>query len=116
MNNGLIYDSVATVLANQSWFQRRKNSIAGAAGNTLQILSLLVGVAAGWPVWLQVVLAVLIGVAEVLTHACTKGAVTPSMAETLDRANVDNTLGGEPVGGEVYANPEHANEVATSTV
>lgn len=81
-----IRDSVANALRSQSWFVRRKDTIAAVAGTVLQLLNLLLFVTAGAPEWVNALIAVSIGIAQTLVHAATPGAITPSMAGRLERA------------------------------
>lgn len=59
-----IQDSVANALRAQSWFVRRKDTIAAVAGTVLQLLNLLVFVTAGAPEWVNAVIAVTVGIAQ----------------------------------------------------
>lgn len=77
-------ETVAEALVQQPWWQRRKDSITAAAGGFLQVVNLGVLTTQEWPVWVNVIAAFLIGVAQIIIHASTKGAVTPSMAERLE--------------------------------
>ncbi|MFI5504453.1 hypothetical protein ACFLIN_03700 [Corynebacterium kutscheri] len=86
-------DAVATALANQSWFARRKDSLAATAGTILQVVNLATAYMTGAPYWVTVLVAVVVGIAQIVVHAGTKGAITPSMATRLElagmRANMD---------------------------
>lgn len=82
-----ITESVLAVVEKQSWFLRRKESIALVASN-LAWMAVLGGMTADYmPRWAQLALLVLGGigtVAGVVTTALTKAAITPSMAPRLE--------------------------------
>lgn len=78
-----IQDAGARVLAEQSWWGERKNSLAAVAQLVLQLANFTVGLTVGLPVWAIVLIAVVIGVAEVVIHATTKGPVTKSGLERI---------------------------------
>lgn len=81
-----IQTSVSNALRQQSWFIRRKDTIAAVAGTIIQVLNLLVFVTAGAPEWVNAVIAVSVGIAQTLVHAATPGAITPSMKQRLEQA------------------------------
>lgn len=74
----------AKALAKQDGWGRRKNSIAGAAQLVLQVANLA---ATQWiadaPWWVTLIIAVVIGVAEIVVHASMKGSVTPSVVQEI---------------------------------
>ncbi len=73
----------AEVLGDQKWFNQRKNSLASSAQTVLQVLN-LVAFSLGDVHWgVTLALAVAIGLAEVVFHASTDGAVTPSVVEKM---------------------------------
>lgn len=76
--------AVANAIDEQSWFVRRKDTIAAVAGTILQILNLAAFATTNMPEWANLVIAVLVGVCQVFVHAATKGAITPSMAGRLE--------------------------------
>lgn len=86
-------DAVESALARQSWFVRRKDTLTAVAGTVLQVANLAALYASDGPEWVNVVIAVVIGVAQIVVHAGTRGAITPSMAKRLavsgDRAHLD---------------------------
>lgn len=90
--------AIADALGAQSWFQRRKDSLAAGAGAVLQIANLvaLIGVDS-MPTWLNIVIAVVIGVAQIIAHATTKGAFTPSMIHRVETTVVDSTAEDVPL-------------------
>lgn len=79
-------NSVAEALAEQSWWMRRKDTLTAVAGTILQVGNLVLLVSGGWPAWVNAVIAGVIGLAQIVVHAGTKGAITPSMAMRLERA------------------------------
>nr|DAR74691.1 MAG TPA: hypothetical protein [Caudoviricetes sp.] len=109
-----IQDSVANALRSQSWFVRRKDTIAAVAGTILQLLNLLVFVTAGAPEWVNAVIAVTVGIAQTLVHAATPGAITPSMADRLEKAALEPA----PVTAETtaYSAGEEAARLAGEAV
>ena len=82
----IFQDSVAQALANQPWYIRRKDTLTAVAGTVLQAMNLLVLVAGESNEWVNIAIAVTIGIAQIIIHAGTKGAITPSMAERLEQA------------------------------
>lgn len=78
--------SVSNALRSQSWFVRRKDTIAAVAGTVIQVLNLMVFMTAGAPEWVNAVIAVTVGIAQTLVHAATPGAITPSMERRLEQA------------------------------
>ena len=79
-------DTVAAAVAAQPWYQRRKDSITALAGTFLQVVNLFAAYATGLPEWATLLIALLVGVAQVAVHAGTKGAITPSMGVRLEQA------------------------------
>lgn len=87
--------AVSNALAEQPWFIRRKDTIAAVAGTILQACNLLAVIGSGWPEWAGLIVAIVVGIAQILIHAATKGAITPSMATRLEKAmptQVETTL------------------------
>lgn len=82
-------DAVAAAIADQPWYVRRKDSIAAGAGLVLQAANVLTAYSADFPEWVNIVVAVVIGVAQIAVHAGTKGAITPSQAARLEAAAGD---------------------------
>ncbi|MGX7905949.1 hypothetical protein ACVNSK_06855 [Corynebacterium propinquum] len=109
-----IQTSVSNALRNQSWFIRRKDTIAAVAGTIVQLLNLLVFVTAGAPEWVNAVIAVSVGIAQTLVHAATPGAITPSMEKRLEQAALEPA----PVTAETtaYSEGEAAARIAGEAV
>lgn len=84
--NTEIQNAVSNALRGQSWFVRRKDTIAAVAGTIVQVLNLLVFMTAGAPEWVNALIAVTVGIAQTLVHAATPGAITPSMERRLEQA------------------------------
>lgn len=82
----IIQNAVTNALATQPWWVRRKDTITAIAGTVLQMLNILVAYTTTAPEWASIALAVAIGVCQVIIHAGTPGAITPSMATRLDAA------------------------------
>lgn len=78
-----VSEAFSNVLAKQPSIQRRKDSINLTTGTFLQVASLLTTVSAGLPLWASAILAVIIGVVQVLFTATTEGAVTPSQERKI---------------------------------
>lgn len=76
--------AVANALAAQPWFIRRKDTLAALAGTALQLGNIAVVMTEGMPEYVGLIVAFVIGLAQVVFHAATKGAITPSMAERLE--------------------------------
>ncbi|MDK8500632.1 hypothetical protein QP933_06725 [Corynebacterium pseudodiphtheriticum] len=81
-----IQNAVSNALRGQSWFVRRKDTIAAVAGTIVQVLNLMVFMTAGAPEWVNALIAVTVGIAQTLVHAATPGAITPSMERRLEQA------------------------------
>ena len=101
-----IQNAVSNALRGQSWFVRRKDTIAAVAGTIVQLLNLLVFMTAGAPEWVNALIALTVGIAQTLVHAATPGAITPSMEKRLEKA----ALQPAPVTAETtaYSEGEHA--------
>lgn len=84
--NPMISQAVANALMEQPWFIRRKDTIAAVAGTTLQMVNILAAQTTEWPAGIAVVIAVIVGVLQVIVHAATVGAITPSMEQRLVEA------------------------------
>ncbi|WP_293817698.1 hypothetical protein [uncultured Corynebacterium sp.] len=84
--------SVEKALANQSWFTRRKDTLTAIAGTILQIANLGALYASNGPEWVNILIAGVIGAAQIVIHAGTKGAITPSMAGRLEQAGAEANL------------------------
>lgn len=84
-----IQNAVSNALRGQSWFVRRKDTIAAVAGTIVQVLNLMVFMTAGAPEWVNALIAVTVGVAQTLVHAATPGAITPSMEKRLEKAALE---------------------------
>ena len=79
----VVSDAFSNVLAKQPTIQRRKDSINLGTGTFLQVANLLTTVSAGLPLWASAILAVIIGVVQIVFTATTEGAVTPSQERKL---------------------------------
>lgn len=94
--NSVIEVAVARALAEQPWFARRKDTLAAVAGTVLQLANVAAAYTTQMPEWANVLIAVLIGAAQVVVHATTPGAITPSQAQRLEVAagleGVDTSL------------------------
>ena len=86
-------DSVAQAIAEQPGWVRRKDSLTAVAGTILQLGNLALLMTADGPAWVNIVIGALIGVAQIIIHAGTKGAITPSMAVRLEQAGANANLG-----------------------
>lgn len=81
----LVQEAGADALAEQSWFARRKNTITAVVQIILQVLNLMAFQLADVHWAVTVIIALIIGVGEVIIHAATKGPVTPSGVEEIRR-------------------------------
>lgn len=99
--NPTIQAAVTRALANQPWYVRRKDSLAAAAGLVLQAVNVAAAYATELPEWANVLMAVLIGICQILVHANTPGAITPSQAARLSDAFEDSILDRPSVSGVV---------------
>ncbi|CAB0575842.1 hypothetical protein CIP107532_01950 [Corynebacterium diphtheriae] len=86
MANTDIQAAVTRALESQSWWLRRKDSLTSGAGLVLHFANLIVTMLGDTNPWVNVVVAVVIGVAQLIIHAGTKGAITPSMVTRIDNA------------------------------
>ena len=84
--NTEIQTAVSNALRGQSWFIRRKDTIAAVAGTIVQVLNLVVFMTTGAPEWVNGIIAVTVGVGQAFVHAATPGAITPSMEKRLEQA------------------------------
>ena len=84
--------AVEQALANQSWFMRRKDTLVAIAGTILQIANLGALYASNGPEWVNILIALVIGAAQIVVHAGTKGAITPSMVRRLEQAGAEANL------------------------
>lgn len=82
--NQNIQVAVQNALAVQPWYIRRKDTITAVAGTLLQLANVAAAYTTDAPEWASVALAVLIGLCQIVVHAGTPGAITPSMAARLD--------------------------------
>ena len=125
--NTTITTAVEEALARQPWYVQRKDSITAIAGIVLQIANFVSVWAAGAPHWVAIIIAVVIGAAQVVVHAGTQGAITPSMAQRLEAAAasvfaqaspfLDDGAGYEPVESVVPTVTEQESEAEpTNTV
>lgn len=80
-----IQTAVQNALQAQPWYVRRKDTITAAAGTLLQLLNVAAAYTTDAPEWASVALAVLIGLCQIIVHAGTPGAITPSMADRLEQ-------------------------------
>lgn len=92
-------DSVAQALAEQPWWLRRKDSLVAIAGTVLQVANLAVLVSGDMPAWMNAIVAAVIGAAQIVVHAGTKGAITPSMAQRLEASGEQAHLDLVPTSG-----------------
>ncbi|BAM26748.1 hypothetical protein [Corynebacterium ulcerans] len=80
-----IQTAVIRALESQSWWLRRKDSLTSSAGLVLHLANLM-AVLGGSNPWVNVVVAMVIGAAQLIIHAGTPGAITPSMEKRLSDA------------------------------
>lgn len=87
-----VADAVAAYISTQPWWVRRKDSLTALAALILQLANVGVLYTDEAPAWVGIFVATIIGVGQVLVHARTPGAVTPSMGPRL-QAQADS-MGG----------------------
>ena len=104
--------AVSNALQAQSWYVRRKDTITAVAGTLGQLANLIALYTTDAPEWLSAVIAIVIGVCQVLVHAGTKGAFTGSMAGRLSEHAPEHVEDGYEAGalaaevaGEATPNP-----------
>lgn len=86
-SSSIFRNAVARALADQKWWQRYKNSLTDVAGTVLQLANLALAFTADGPIWINVLIGVLIGLAQITIQAGTLGPITPSMANRLAQAS-----------------------------
>ncbi|WP_070758776.1 hypothetical protein [Corynebacterium sp. HMSC22B11] len=82
----VLQQAVAEAVVEQSWWKRRKDSLAAVAGMLLQVTNLEIFNSTSMPVWASILIAVIIGACQTVIHAYTLGAITPSMGTRLEQA------------------------------
>lgn len=82
----LVQEAVTAALADQSWFVRRKDTMAAAAAAIAQFGNLALAMHDQLPPIGAAIVAVVILVAQIVVHAATPGAITPSMSYRLNGA------------------------------
>lgn len=90
--------AVENALVAQPWWVRRKDTITAVAGTVAQLLNVAAAYTTNAPEWASVVLAILIGLCQVIIHAGTPGAITPSMATRLEQEAPQEETGGLEAG------------------
>lgn len=90
-----VQEAVGDAAAETKFVQQRRNSLAGVAGTILQLANLLALVSFEIPWWGTAIIAVIIGLAEVIIHATSKTPVTQAVAEKVtekarERSAVDH--------------------------
>lgn len=78
-----VSEAFSNALSKQPGVIRRKDTINNASGAFLQVASLLATVSAGLPLWVSAVLAVIIGIVQILFSATTEGALAPSQERKI---------------------------------
>jgi hypothetical protein len=81
--NDALAESFSKALAKQPAFARRKDSIRDFTGLILQASNILITVQAGLPVWATALIAVLIGVVQVLHAATSEAPLAPSQERKI---------------------------------
>ena len=92
------------VLQEQSWWMKRKNTLAAVAQFILQFANVSLLVGGVLPLWGTIAIGVLIFLAEVVVHAATNGPVTESGAERIMETALAIERGAPGV--PVYHRPE----------
>lgn len=76
----------AKVLNEQSWFEKRKNTLAAVAQSVLQISNFALFAGGVLPLWATISIGIVVFVAEIIVHATTRGPVTPSGVDRIKDA------------------------------
>lgn len=85
--------AIADALHDQTWLMRRKDSLAAGAAAVLQLANLITFIGVdSMPTWLNILIALIIGVAQIIAHATTPGAFTPSMIDRVPAPAEDSLL------------------------
>lgn len=66
--------------------EKRRNSLAGGANLILQLANILAFVSFEIPLWATIIIALVIGVAEIVVHAFSKTPVTEGVVEQVTEA------------------------------
>lgn len=96
--NPQIQIAVENALAAQPWWERRKDTITAMAGTIMQLANVVVTYTTDGPEWASVAVALLIGLCQIIIHAGTPGAITPSMATRLEQEAPQEETGGLAAG------------------
>lgn len=100
--NPQIQTAVENALQAQPWYVRRKDTITAVAGTLLQLLNVAAAYTTDAPEWASVALAILIGLCQIIVHAGTPGAITPSMAGRLEEQAPQAEEGGLAAGAQAH--------------
>ena len=100
--NPQIQTAVENALQAQPWYVRRKDTITAVAGTMLQLANVASAYATDMPEWVNVLLALFIGALQVVIHAGTPGAITPSMAGRLEEQAPQDEEEGLAAGAQAH--------------
>lgn len=84
--------AVSNVLAEQSWFEEKKNTLAAVSQGVIQLANVGLFAAGITSVPLLIAVAAIVIVAEIIFHAATRGPVTPSGAEKIVNRLTSDTI------------------------
>lgn len=73
----------AELLSQQGFWGRRKNSLTSAAQVVAQLANILLYIQMDVPIWVTITIAGLVGLAEIIIQAGTKGSVAPSVVAEI---------------------------------
>ena len=91
--------AVVQALNDQPWWVRRKDSIAAVAGTVLQLANIATAYTTDSPAWVNLIVATVIGLCQLILHAKTQGAITPSMVSRLELAGMEAHLDRQSASG-----------------
>ena len=80
--------ATSEVLANQSLFRRRNNTLINFMATVLTLLTTSVPLLVGFPDWVGITAAILVVIISTLLQAFTKAGLTPSAASEVEAAVV----------------------------
>ena len=84
-----LQEAAGNAIAEQSWFQRRKNTLAAVAQGILQFANAALFLAGILPLPVTIAIAIVIIAAEVVVHATSRTPVTPAVVEKIAQKAVE---------------------------
>ena len=84
-----LQEAAGNAIAEQSWFQRRKNTLAAVAQGVLQFANAALFLTGILPLPVTIAIAIVIIAAEVVVHATSRTPVTPAVVEKIAQKAVE---------------------------